>query len=63
MRQLLSEEERSFLDRFGAMVQIYNEKWRYMPLWFKENEDGTFESFSFEAIPEYVKTVLDDKRN
>lgn len=63
MKQFLSEEVIHFLNKFAANINVHNERWSYMPLWFKENSDGSFESFSFEQVPEYVKHFLEAQQN
>lgn len=60
----LNENQIGFLKRGTTFVGANGFKWYYMPFWFKETkEEGVFEEFSFDELPENFKQALQDHRD
>ena len=58
-----AQELAPFLKEQASIVQInVHTTYFFIPYWFKDNNDGTFEAFSFDHLPqELVDAVQSDR--
>jgi len=55
----LIETDSLFLEK---TANIINNEWFYMPYWFKKVGDGLFIQYSFDQLPDELKTILKKER-
>ncbi len=63
MKVQLTKEIIDFLDYWGTIVNIGDNKYQYMPLWFKtNNSENVHEVLTFENLPKELKDWIDIDR-
>lgn len=55
-----TKEQSDFIRQNGSCI---NGKWYYIPYWFKEVGEDTFELVRFENLPADVKEMINQNRN
>jgi hypothetical protein len=61
MKIKLTKQQEEFLLNGTVVNTKGGEKWIYFPYWFKEtNEQGVFEEYTFEQLPEGIKKYLNN---
>ncbi len=60
MKIKITKEQLDLLN-IGNVINTNEEKWYYMPFWFKQSGDD-FEIISFEKLPKEIKDILNDKK-
>lgn len=56
----LTTEEADFIRSSGSCV---NDEWYYIPYWFRQIGENTFELFTFDKLPESLKEQISKLRN
>ena len=59
MKIKISESDLKFIKNYANIIATgRGDIFAYIPQWFKLNEDGTMESFSFEYLPKEVIEII-----
>ena len=60
----LSKEQIDLFNNIGTIVSTTSDKtYRYLPHWFRETEEeGVFEVFTFENLPDELINAIKDMR-
>lgn len=58
-RVKLSDEVIAFVKGHSTSLQVADRTWHYFPFWLKDMGDGTVEVYSFEKLPEQVKSAIE----
>lgn len=53
-----NNEVMAFIKGHTTSLQINGHTWHHFPFWMKDMGDGTVEIYSFEKLPEEVKSAI-----
>jgi hypothetical protein len=59
----LTKEQVDFLKGNSAHINDGQNKWYYLPFWFKEVDEDKFEITQFDQLPGHVIDVIKDRRS